>query len=342
MTESTKDRTRVHYRRFHNIFLYVTERCQLRCGHCYMGDRLERGSSLSLEEARWIIQSCRRLGAEYITLLGGEPTLHPDLPAIVQWAKDCGFSQIMIDSHGLRSEGILAIPKELLYYVTISLDGANAESHERVRGRGTFDRTCKTIQTLVKSGYRVRINSTVFRFTLSEAPALLRLAEFLGVSLVNFHTFSEEGLGIGKQDWSLTPQEWIDFYEALERVKENYRVSIWYPPTWVPRSKLARYESEGFRGCLGCSLDRLSIFPDRRCYVCSVLFDRAVHFATISPDGLILNRDKNEFNSFSRAAFLAETPSLTGCPAERVLQEQGMSPVAEGLVSMCRCWKSQV
>ena len=43
-----KDETRIHYRNFHNIFLYVTERCQLRCGHCYMGDRLERGLSVTV------------------------------------------------------------------------------------------------------------------------------------------------------------------------------------------------------------------------------------------------------------------------------------------------------
>ena len=101
-----KDRTRVHYRRFHNIYLYITERCQLRCGHCYMGDRLERGLVLSLERAATIIRYFRRLGGEYITFLGGEPTLHPDLPAMVDLAREAGYAQVMINSNGLLERTI--------------------------------------------------------------------------------------------------------------------------------------------------------------------------------------------------------------------------------------------
>lgn len=336
-----KDRTRVHYRRFHNIFLYVTERCQLRCGHCYMGDRLERGLKLSFEEAQWMMQSARRLGAEYITLLGGEPTLNPALPRMVEEANSQGYKQVMIDTNGLRPEAVLAIPPSSLYYLTVSLDGASPETHDRVRGDGTFRQTTKSIRRFVQAGYRVRINCTVFKFTLAGAPAILRLAEEMGVQLVNFHTFSEEGLGIGKTDWSLTPSEWIEFYEEVERIKDEFKISIWYPPTWATPERLLHYVASGFRGCLGCTLDRLSIFPDGRCYVCSVLFDRAVHFASITRQGLILNREHNEFNVFSRAAFRAEQPWLTGCPAEKVLDEQGKPATPSDLVSVCRCWKAQ-
>jgi MoaA/NifB/PqqE/SkfB family radical SAM enzyme len=307
-----------------------------------MGDRLERGLSLSLEDARRIIRSCRKLGAEYITFLGGEPTLYRDLPAVVAYANECGYQQVMLDTNGLNPKRILSIPPPQLYYVTVSLDGASATTHDRVRGAGTFERTVSAIGEFVSRGYRVRINCTVFKFTLHEAPALLGFAERAGVKLVNFHTFSEEGLGIGKTDWSLTPDDWIGFYESLEAIKDRFSVSVWYPPTWAKRSALPHYVDEGFRGCLGCSLDRLSIFPDGRCYVCSVLFDRAVHFATMTADGLILNREKNEYNAFSKAMAGADESWLSGCPAEDVLNEQGKPPTPDTFVSMCRCWKAQV
>src|ERR1700759_1772757 len=96
-----KDRSRVHYQRFHNIYLYITERCQLRCGHCYMGDRLERGLVLPYEKAESIIDYFRRLGGEFITFLGGEPTLHKDLPRMVDRAIEAGYKQVMINSNGL-------------------------------------------------------------------------------------------------------------------------------------------------------------------------------------------------------------------------------------------------
>jgi MoaA/NifB/PqqE/SkfB family radical SAM enzyme len=337
----SKDLSRVHYQSFHNIFLYVTERCQLRCGHCYMGDRLERGLTLDFAVACRILANCRKLGADYITFLGGEPTLHPELPQMIDHAHELGFRQVMIDSNGLSLARIQRIAPEKLYYVTISLDGATAETHDRVRGAGTFQKTQRTIEGLVADGYNVRINSTIFRFNLHEAPKVIEYAERVGVKLVNFHSFSEEGYGSDKPDWALSRLQWIDFCDWIDTIRQECSISVWYPPTWARVEKMNQYVKEGFQGCLGCSLDRLSIFPDGRCYVCSVLFDHAIHFAIMTDEGLVLNRGTNEFYLFPRAAYRASERWATGCPAEARLTQTSESDLNPSLVSMCRCWKSQ-
>lgn len=337
-----RDRTRIHYRRFHNIYLYITERCQLRCGHCYMGDRLERGLQLPYEQATKIMRDCRRLGGQYITFLGGEPTLHRDLPRMVDYALEIGYQQVMINSNGLLERTIDKIAPEKLHYISFSLDGASAAIHDQIRGEGTYEKTVACIRKTVQAGYAIRIICTISQLNIQEAVDILNLAEDMGVQMVNFHVFSEEGLGIANSEtWSLTPEEWIDFYEYLETVKDNYRLSIWYPPTYATKDKLKRYVSEGFMGCVGCSLDRLSIFPDGRCYVCSVLFDRPYHFGILGENGLSLNRETNEFELFMASMFKAEEPWLSGCPAENVLSAQGKKEQSSDLVSMCRLWKAQ-
>ncbi|HMJ04203.1 MAG TPA: radical SAM protein, partial [Conexibacter sp.] len=339
----SRDRSRIHYKRFHNIYLYITERCQLRCGHCYMGDRLERGLMLEYEEATGIIDRCRALGGEYITFLGGEPTLHPDLPRMVDHAIAVGFRQVMINSNGLLERTIDKIAPEKLHYISFSLDGATAETHDSIRGAGTYAKTVPCIASTVAAGYGVRIICTISQQNIHDAEALLELADELGVAMVNFHVFSEEGRGIANAtQWSLRPQEWIGFYERLEEIKGNYRASIWYPPTYATHDKLERYVDEGYRGCVGCSLDRLSIFPDGRAYVCSLLFDEPMHFAVMTPQGLRLNREQNEFELFTQATFQAgDQPWLSGCPAEAVLARNGKPDNPDGLVSICRLWKSQ-
>ncbi len=339
------DRSRTHYRNFHNIFLYITERCQLRCGHCYMGDRLERGSRLPLRRGTKIMRFCHSLGARYITFLGGEPTLHPDLPLFVDAAASLGYSNVMVDTNGLLLAPLLKLPSDFLSYISVSLDGATAATHDRVRGAGTFSKTVETIRCLAKAGYSTRLNCTVFAFNVHEALGVLTLADDLGVELVNFHTFSEEGYGRHKQEWSLSPEAWIRFYENLEEIRGSYRTSIWYPPTWATDAGLRKLVEKGFNGCLGTSLDRLSIFPDGRCYICSVLFDEAVHFATVSEDGFRLNNSNtNELDLFLGAAFTAEVPSASGCPAEQRLgaasQDQGPRERLP-LTSVFRCWKVQ-
>jgi MoaA/NifB/PqqE/SkfB family radical SAM enzyme len=338
-----RDRSRIHYKRFHNVYLYITERCQLRCGHCYMGDRLERGLMLDFDEAAGIIDRCRTLGGEYITFLGGEPTLHPDLPRMVDHALAAGFQQVMINSNGLLERTIDRIAPEKLHYISFSLDGASPDTHDAIRGDGTFAKTVPCIARTVAAGYAVRIICTVSQRNIDDAEAMLELADELGVAMVNFHVFSEEGRGIANAErWSLQPREWIAFYERLERIKGNYRTSIWYPPTYATHDKLERYVEEGYRGCVGCSLDRLSIFPDGRAYVCSLLFDEPMHFAVMTPQGLRLNREQNEFELFTEAVFQAgDQPWLSGCPAERVLAHNGRPESSDELVSICRLWKSQ-
>jgi MoaA/NifB/PqqE/SkfB family radical SAM enzyme len=340
---SPRDRTRVHYRRFHNIYLYITEKCQLRCGHCYMGDRLARGQSMSVDDAKRTIRYSRSLGGEYITFLGGEPTLHKGLPDLVDYAVDQGYSQVMINSNGLLDKRIEKIAPHKLHYISFSVDGATAKTHNTVRGEGTYEKTIPCVRKTVEQGYAVRLICTISQVNIHEAEALLNLADEIGISMVNFHVFSEEGLGIGKDHWSLTPQEWIDFYTRLEAIKHQYRTSIWYPPTYATIDKLqGQYVKEGYKGCVGCSLDRLSIFPDGRSYVCSVLFDRPVNFGMMTSDGLKVNPGAtNEFNMFATAMFNSKEPYLSGCPAETVLEQQGKKQKPENLISMCRLWKSQ-
>ena len=337
-----KDTSRIHYRRFHNIYIYITERCQLRCGHCYMGDRLDRGLSMTYEMATKIMNYCRWLGGEYITFLGGEPTLHLDLPRLVEYALEVGYSQVMINSNGLMGSTLVHIPPEKLHYISFSLDGATPQTHDKIRGKGSFEKTLESVKKALEDGFSLRIICSISQMNVHEAPKMLSLVDELGVSMLNFHVFSEEGKGMEKSAWSLTPEEWIDFYENLENIKYKYRTSIWYPPTYARPERLQKYVKEGYRGCVGCYLDRLSIFPDERCYVCSVLFDLPIHFGMLTNKGLILNKEANEFDLFSTAIYNADEPWLSGCPADGILEKQGKKKMSEDLISVCRLWKSQI
>ena len=63
---------------------------------------------------------------------------------------------------------------------------------------------------------------------------------------------------------------------------------------------MARYAADGYRGCIGRTLDRISIFPDGRAYVCSFLFDTDLHFANMVDGQVILNKGPNEFDLFTQ------------------------------------------
>ena len=86
---------RVAYGRFRNVYLYITEACQLRCEHCYMGERLDRALKMPLPQVIDTLATWRRLGGSKLTILGGEPTLHPDYCAAIRAACQLGYEHVI-------------------------------------------------------------------------------------------------------------------------------------------------------------------------------------------------------------------------------------------------------
>lgn len=335
---ATGDSTiRAYSRRFHNLYIFLTERCQLHCGHCYMGDRLARGTSFRALDALDLLRAMYNIGSEFVTFVGGEPTLHPRLPDLVSAANTIGYKKVMLDTNGLSRRRLADIDPRHLFYVRVSLDGASPTTHDFVRGAGSYASTITSIRWLVRNGYSTRITSTMFRFNLHEVFDLVALAETLGVRVLSFHTFSEVGHGASRHDWTVPADKWMSICEALEARAEG-SLEVRWPPTWTTRPLLERYREAGYRGCLGCSIDRISVFPDGRCYICPLFFDGDSHFAVLSQSRLVLNRsESNEFNAYSAALLRASAPEESGCPAEATMRVG-----ADGrldLVSVCRLWR---
>ena len=340
---------KIQYGRFRNVYLYITEACQLRCQHCYMGERLDRAKKMSLSEIEAALSLWRKLGGSKLTILGGEPTLHPNFVEAIRRATELGYEHVITTTNAQRpaARKLDRLTPMDFAYVQVSLDGGSAASHDCIPGQGTFDEALTTTRQLVERGFDTRIICTVNRRNQVDALNLLRLADELGVSLVKFHVFSTIGIGAENQEMAMTPPEWIAFYEELERVATDYQTRAWYQPTFARTTSIDRYSSEGYQGCIGRTLDRISIFPDGRCYVCSYLFDTDLHFAQMRDGAIDLNPGANEFNLFTSALTSSSCGDCKepqacqgGCPAEAVVG--GASSCAEypNIVPVCRLWKS--
>lgn len=53
---------KIPYGRFRNVYLYITEACQLRCQHCYMGERLDRALKMPYESVMETLETWRKMG----------------------------------------------------------------------------------------------------------------------------------------------------------------------------------------------------------------------------------------------------------------------------------------
>ncbi|MGH3882088.1 MAG: radical SAM protein [Pseudonocardiaceae bacterium] len=342
---------KIPYGRFRNVYLYITEACQLRCEHCYMGERLERALKMPFDTITHTLTTWRQMGGSKLTILGGEPTLHPQFSDAICHATAVGYQHVITTSNGLdpAMRKFRRMTPEDFAYIQISLDGGSTTSHDQVRGDGTFNQALRNVAELVERGFDTRIICTVNRVNVGDCLNLLDIADEIGVSLVKFHVFSVIGSGHGAAEWGMQPLEWIEFYEQLERVAPGHRTRVWYQPTYARRDRIAGYAADGYRGCIGRTLDRISIFPDGRAYVCSFLFDTDLHFANMVDGQIVLNHGDNEFDLFTRVLSRAscggcKAPGacMGGCPAEEVVMGSASCVREPDIVPVCRLWKADI
>ena len=115
----------------------ITQRCNLNCKHC--GWEKKSWDELNFQQWKRIIDDLYHKGVTVIAVEGGEPTLHPDVPYIVDYIKHRGLFCIFI-TNGTRD--LSSINPDVLW---ISIDGMQ-ECHDRIRGKGTFNKVLETIK----------------------------------------------------------------------------------------------------------------------------------------------------------------------------------------------------
>jgi radical SAM protein with 4Fe4S-binding SPASM domain len=341
---------KVQYGRFRNVYLYITEKCQLSCGHCYMGERLEHAVTMPFPEVVTTLTTWRKMGGSKLTILGGEATLHPQFCEIIKVANRLGYEKVILTTNGLKPacKRLESLEAKDFAYVQVSLDGARPETHDKIRGKGTFNIAWKTIENLCSRGFDVRIICTVNKVNIGECLDLLPMADKVGVQLVKYHVFSGIGNGTENSEWIIHPIEWIGFYEQLEHEKNKWKTKIWYQPTYAKIEKAKQYAAKGYQGCIGRTLDRISIFPDGRAYVCSYLFDTSLNFANIIDGKIEINKGPNEFDLFTKAITHANcsdcksSACMGGCPAEQIVMGRSSCESFSDIVPICRLWKSDL
>lgn len=296
------------------LYLYVTNRCGLRCRHCYVGsERLDRGGDLDLRQAERVLDHFRVVGGhDKLYILGGEPTLNPDLPAIVDAARCRGYS-VTISTNGDFDDTVFdAIPSDVVASFNFSLESADPDVHRAIRGNPhNFARVTDRIRTARRRGYQVRVMCTVSRANAEHALDLVGFVADLGAHTLSFHNLGLTG-NAARFLKPLSPREWMDFCAALEAHPRDPRIAVYYPPTFVRIEDQAAWADRGYPGCPARGFDRPHVYPDGTVYACPLLMDGARHYARFLPSGrLELNTAAdNEMN-----AYLSADPLCTGCPA---------------------------
>jgi len=119
--------------------LEITSECNLGCPTCF-ANAGGLGFNLSVPQVKSMIDSllASEEKVEIVQISGGEPTIHPQLLAILDVVKDARISQIMLNTNGLRLAQDAALVAELARVqpvIYLQFDGFKPSTWRTLRGR---------------------------------------------------------------------------------------------------------------------------------------------------------------------------------------------------------------
>jgi hypothetical protein len=133
----------------------ITNVCDLRCPICFTFNRADRQYFMSAEEFERQVDFVVRAtgGVDLIDITGGEPTLHPELPDLLQLARRPEIGRVAVNSNGLRLARDPELARrlgELGVYVILSLDTLDPEQSRTLHGADIVDAKRRALDNLAR------------------------------------------------------------------------------------------------------------------------------------------------------------------------------------------------
>jgi radical SAM protein with 4Fe4S-binding SPASM domain len=180
------------------IFWELTKGCNLRCIHCRANaTELSSPSDLSTRAAMDIIAQIAAVSSPILVLSGGEPLFRSDIFQLARYGTNKGLRVALATNGTLVSKEVARrIVDSGVKRVAISLDGADAATHDKFRSiPGAFDAALAGFRNLKDLGMSVQINTTIARHNAHQLPQVLAMAKSIGADAL--HTFLLVPVGCG-------------------------------------------------------------------------------------------------------------------------------------------------
>ncbi len=179
----------------------VTRACQLACAHC-RADAQQRfhPDQLTTEHGKALLDDIAQFGrpTPIVILTGGDPFERKDLEELVAHGTGLGLSMALSPSvtANFTRERLASLREAGGKAVSLSMDGCRAQTHDAFRGfKGTYDKTLEAAKVTTDAGFRLQINTTVTRRTVTELPDLMVQVKDLGAHLWSLFFLVPTGRG---------------------------------------------------------------------------------------------------------------------------------------------------
>lgn len=178
------------------LALDITRQCQAQCTHCY-NQSGPQGTAGEMTRADWlnVLDQAADLGVRQVQLIGGEPTLHPDLGELVNRALNHGFAVEVFTNLILIPEALWPVLRQRGVTVATSYYSDRAEEHEAItKRRGSYRKTRANIARALR--YRIPVRGAVIDVREGQRVEQA-LAELREMGVTRVRTDRVRGIGRG-------------------------------------------------------------------------------------------------------------------------------------------------
>jgi radical SAM protein with 4Fe4S-binding SPASM domain len=184
--------------------LQITNKCNLRCRHCYIdlsacpsppfnsplargghrgikrrgGFSEENGRELSIEQIRNVLKEFEQMQGLRVLITGGEPLLHSKFEEINEMLPQFLLRKVLI-SNGIRLDE-KRVERLNVDEIQISIDGLEG-AHDSLRGKGTYRLAMKAVKCSLDHGFHVSIATMIHPKNLTDFDEMDRLFKDMGI-----------------------------------------------------------------------------------------------------------------------------------------------------------------
>jgi Fe-coproporphyrin III synthase len=302
-----------------NIFFHILTRCNLTCAHCYINHKQHGKRTLSLPTIeKWLFQLKGNHQEANLIFLGGEPTLHPELPRAVKLARHMGFTSITVDTNGYLFHDILSkITPDELDYFSFSLDGATRKTNDLIRGKGCYDACLSGLKKAIEKGFAVSMIFTASQMNIHELEMMADILKDFAIDRFFIQIIGIRGksavlpsdrIRISRQTWTNT------ISVAAKRIAAR-GIKVIYPKVFLA-------VDEPFE-CAGKTAHNYFVFPNGRVYQCPLCEDYPLHGMVFEDDCLKNMKKINEQDLFA-----LDIPE--GCVMNRLISQDNIACSPDG------------
>ena len=245
----------------------TTRRCALACRHCRgaAADR-EYPGELSTDEGKRLLDAIAAFARPIVILTGGEPMSRDDIYELAAYGTKLGLRMVMAPCGHLITEETAPRLKEAgVRRISISLDGADAETHDSFRGvAGAFEAAMTGIRHAREAGLEFQVNTTLTRLNVDQLPRILDLAVELGAAALDVFFLVPTGRGAGLKDMEVSAEGYERALEWIREAAQNAPIRV--KPTCAPHYArlVAQHGGKTGHGSGGCMAGRGFVFVSPR------------------------------------------------------------------------------